>query len=173
MGVFDGAALSIHLDGELKGTRAVAAPIDTTLLPLRIGSDYIAGGAGQKYLNGAMGEVGIWERPLRLSEIMALADRSGPPRVTSHPQPQAQYAGGTATFTVAARGSPVLRYVWYHGDDEIRSATTATLTLLNVQPPDAGQHRCKVSNELGEVFSDPATLTVVTPASLNNGLEAM
>ncbi|HEU0176163.1 MAG TPA: hypothetical protein VFV58_18010, partial [Blastocatellia bacterium] len=40
--------------------------------------------------------------------------------------------------------------------------TGATLTLNNVQPSDAGDYRVVVSNSLGAVTSDPATLTVTT-----------
>ena len=170
VGTFDGATLSIYLDGELKAARAVAAPIDTTALPLHIGADY---GTAQKYFNGTMDEVGIWERPLLLSEILTLADRTGPPHFREQPLSQTKFVAGTATFRVEARGQEVLRYVWYHGTNEIRSATTPVLTLLNVQPEDAGEYYCKVSNPLGELSSDPATLTVTVPTGLNDGMAAL
>lgn len=171
VGTFDGAQMSIYLDGELKGTRAVAAPIDTSMLPMHIGSDYAA--SGQKYLNGAMDEVGVWERPLLLSEILQLADRSGPPRIRQQPVAQTKYLGGTATFQLDARGQSVLRYIWYHGTTEIRGVTGPVLTLVNVQPLDAGEYHCKVSNALGDIVSDTVTLTVNVPATLADGMEGL
>lgn len=39
LGVFDGAQARLYLDGELKGSLAVTAPIDSTDLPLVIGGD--------------------------------------------------------------------------------------------------------------------------------------
>lgn len=171
---FDGSNLRIYLDGELKGTRAVAAPIDSGgNMPLHVGSDYTAGMAGAKYFNGAIDELGLWSRPLFPSEILTLAGRSGPPVILTQPISQSRYAGGTATFTVSARGLNPLRYLWYHGTNEIRTANGPTLTLVNLQPADAGEYSCRVSNDAGEVFSDPATLTVMPVAGLSTAAEAL
>ncbi len=171
VGTFDGGMLRIYLNGELRGSRAVAAPLDSTLLPLRIGSDYIASGAGVKYFPGAMDEVGIWSRALLPSEILELAGRSGPPVILEQPLSQTKYAGGTATFTVLARGADTLRYLWFFGTNEIRTATTPTLTLLNVQPDMAGEYHCEVSNGLGEVQSVGATLAVTAVTHISDALQ--
>lgn len=171
---FDGANLRIYLDGELKGTRAVAAPIDSGgNLPLHVGADYTAGMAAAKYFNGAIDELGLWSRPLFVSEILTLAGRSGPPVLLSQPASQSRYAGGTATFSVTARGLNPLRYLWYHGTNEIRTANGPTLTLVDLQPDDAGEYKCRVSNDAGEIFSNPATLTVLAVADLNTASEAL
>jgi hypothetical protein len=170
-GTFDGAMLRVYLDGELKGTRAVAAPIDTTTLPLRIGSDYQAASAGSRF-DGLIDEVGIWERPLSESEIRQLAGQSGPPTILAQPQPQTKYEGGTAMFSIRARGEPTLRYLWFHGTNEIRTAVSNVLVLFNVQLDQAGEYRCRVSNNLDELFSDAVTLTVTEVTSINDGITA-
>lgn len=171
---FDGSNLRIYLDGELKGTRAVAAPIDSgNNMPLHIGSDYTAGMSGAKYFNGAIDEIGLWSRPLTAAEILKLAERSGPPIITAQPQSQSVYAGGAASFAVAARGENPLRYLWYHGTNEIRTANGPTLLLVNISPVDAGEYRCLISNDAGELFSATAQLTVVPVADINTAAEAL
>ncbi|HTD67276.1 MAG TPA: LamG-like jellyroll fold domain-containing protein [Candidatus Limnocylindria bacterium] len=172
-GTFDGANIRIYLDGELKGTRAVAAPLDTTVLPLHIGADYSAPGVGTRYFNGTIDEVGIWERPLSQSEILDLSGQVGLPTILEQPQSQTAYAGGSAIFQVRARGQGPLRYLWFHGTNELRTATTPVLTLVNVQLADAGDYRCEVSNDLGDTFSDIATLTVTPVTSITDGSEAL
>jgi hypothetical protein len=170
-GTYDGVNIRMYLDGVLKTNVPVAAPIDTTTLPLRIGSDYVVGAAGSRF-DGAIDEVGIWERPLSLSEIQQLAGQSGLPQLFDQPQSLTRYVGGSAVFTVRARGQQPLRYLWYHGTNEIRTATTSTLTLVNLQLSDAGEYTCKVSNDLGETASNPATLIVTPVTNIGDGLQA-
>lgn len=170
---FDGATVSIYLDGSLKGTLAVSAPIDTPAQPLHIGSDYNANPAAQKFLRGAMDEVGIWERALQPSEVAELSGFVGVPYLTVQPQPQSKYEGATAVFQVEAKGELPLRYLWFKGTEEIRSATSNVLVLLNVQASDAGEYHCRISNDLGDTDSDPATLTVIPVTGLGDGQAAL
>lgn len=170
-GTYDGTALRVYLDGELKDTRLLPAPLFTTTGPLRIGSDYVAGSPGSRF-DGTMDEVGIWERALQPDEIRALAEVDGPAQILQQPVSQSPYAGGSAVFTVRARGLN-LRYLWYHGTNEIRTAATNVLTLLNVQAADAGDYYCKVSNDAGDTLTDVATLTVIPVTSITNGMEAL
>ena len=170
-GTYDGTSMRMYLDGVLKTNVAVAAPIDTTTQPLRIGSDYVVNAPGALF-NGAVDEVGIWERPLSISEVQQLAGQFGLPQFFDQPQPLTRYAGGSAVFSVRARGQQPLRYLWYRGTNEIRTATTGTLTLANLQPDDAGDYSCKVSNDLGETASALATLSVTPVTNIAVGLQA-
>ncbi|MBN2507940.1 MAG: immunoglobulin domain-containing protein [Verrucomicrobia bacterium] len=170
---YDGVNVRIYLDGDLKGMRAVAAPIDTPSQPLHLGADYMASGSGQKYLNGAMDEVGIWERALQAVEVATMAGYVGVPYVVSPPEPQSKYEGATAVFQVAAKGEQPLRYLWFKGAQEIRSATSNTLVLFNVQTADAGDYRCRISNNLGDTFTDWATLTVIPVTAMSDGQAAL
>jgi len=68
--------------------------------------------------------------------------------------------GTTATFTVTASGK-LLRYQWQKAGVDITGATTATLTLTNVQTADGASYRVVVSNGGGSVNSSVAVLTVV------------
>jgi uncharacterized delta-60 repeat protein/M6 family metalloprotease-like protein len=69
-------------------------------------------------------------------------------------------AGRAATFTVAASGLPTPTYQWRKGAAAISGATSATLTVTNVQTANAGDYDVVVTNSAGSVTSPVATLTV-------------
>ena len=53
------------------------------------------------------------------------------PSITTHPANQTVPAGGTATFTVAASGSPPLSYQWQRNGVDIPGATSASYSLAS------------------------------------------
>ncbi len=59
-----------------------------------------------------------------------------------------------------SHGDRPLSYQWWHDDQQLAEATSATLTLANVQMADGGQYRVEVSNAYGTATSEAATLTV-------------
>ena len=90
-------------------------------------------------------------------------------------------AGGNATFTVAAAGSPTLSYQWYEGATAltdggttvggtatVSGSQTATLTLTTVQDADNGSYYCTItgSASLQTTNSATATLTVQDPLTI-------
>lgn len=166
-GTYDGKTLKFYINGVLKGTRQVTAPIDDDKLPLRIGSD-----DSGKYFNGAMDEVCIWDRALSEAEINYLAGKTGPARIVKQPESVSAYMGSTVRLSVEALGAEPLRYLWYKGDTELRQFTTNTLVLINVQPSQAGEYKCRVSNNEGEVFSEVATVNVIVPSGIEDGAVA-
>ncbi len=87
------------------------------------------------------------------------------PSITTHPASQTAPVGSNVTFSVVASGATTLAYQWKKDGVDIAGATNATLTLNNVQPSDAGSYTVVVSNSLGAVTSNPATLTVTTGPS--------
>lgn len=82
------------------------------------------------------------------------------PLLTSQPLDQLAHAGQSATFFVAALGTPPLDYRWRHDGVEVAGATSATLTLTNLQPATAGSYDVVVSNAFGSVTSAVAVLSV-------------
>jgi hypothetical protein len=80
------------------------------------------------------------------------------PNVTSAPQETIAPLGATASFTVAATGSPSLSYQWKKGGQAITGATSATLTIASVNASDVGNYSVVVSD------SAVAGSTVETPA---------
>jgi len=89
------------------------------------------------------------------------------PTITTQPTSQTVTEGGTATFTVVTSGTEPLSYQWQQSTDNGNSwtnidsanaaeyATGQTTTSMN-----GYQYRCMVSNSVGSVESNAATLTV-------------
>jgi hypothetical protein len=88
------------------------------------------------------------------------------PVITVEPNSQAALVGGSATFSVTALGSPAPTYQWQKTGADIPGATSATLTLPNVQSSDGAVYSVNVSNSLGSVLSSFVLLSVTrTPAA--------
>jgi hypothetical protein len=160
-GVFDGAQARLYLNGDLKGTLAVSAPIDATDLALVIGGD-----DATRVFNGVIDQVALWNRPLSTDEILQVAGRVGLPQIEQQPGSQSVFAGGTATFTVSAVGADPMRYLWYKGAEPLRNQTAKTLVIEYATAADAGQYSVEAANNLGAVRSAVVTLEVKEVASL-------
>ena len=90
-----------------------------------------------------------------------------PPVVLQHPASRTNLTGTTASFTVVVGGTtPAYRWV-KNGTNtlvnggRISGATSATLTLADVEPASAGSYAVIVTNLAGSVTSAPAWLTIV------------
>jgi len=100
----------------------------------------------------------------------------GPPSITQQPQSRSVCAGASVVIGVAATGAPPLTYRWQKNGTDLEESgryagvTTDTLSIPSVEPADAGNYRCVVSNPFGTVNSIEATLTVLScnPACLQN-----
>jgi hypothetical protein len=100
-----------------------------------------------------------------------------PPIITTQPVFTRQCAGSTVTLSVAATGTPSLRYRWQRntadlGDGTtswgtvISGATTPTLLLSSVDFGDVGSYRCLVSTDCGTVLSSSVLLDVTTGTTI-------
>ena len=85
------------------------------------------------------------------------------PAITVHPSDETVAIGQTATFTVAATGTPPLSYEWQKNSVPIGGAPDSP--SYTTPPADAGDDgstfRAKVSNAFGDDTSSAATLTVL------------
>jgi len=103
--------------------------------------------------------------------VLISSELEGAPVVTLQPVSQTNRVGETAHFLVRVAGSQPLAYHWLFNGGPIPGATQATLTMSNIQPTHAGRYTVIISNALGVVTSDTATLTVLParggPGSLN------
>ena len=69
--------------------------------------------------------------------------------------------GATVILTVTAAGTAPLSFQWRLNGVNVPGATSATLTLSNVQTPNSGNYTVVVSNSAGSITSvPPAVLTV-------------
>ena len=85
----------------------------------------------------------------------------GAPAITAQPSNQSIALGQTATFTVAATGTPPLNYQWQRDGMAIAGATSSSYTTPAATAADSGaKFVVVVSNSLGNISSNSATLTV-------------
>jgi hypothetical protein len=91
------------------------------------------------------------------------------PAVTAHPTNTIVSYGGTATFEVEAYSLLGMSFSWYHNgvklsnSAKISGADDSICTIANVGAADAGSYYAKVSNLVGPVESNPATLSIIYP----------
>jgi alpha-tubulin suppressor-like RCC1 family protein/sugar lactone lactonase YvrE len=82
------------------------------------------------------------------------------PVIQTQPQSQTVTAGSSAQFSVTASGRPAVTYQWNFNGAAISGATSNTYSLSNVQASNAGNYTVVVSNVMGTVTSNTASLTV-------------
>ena len=86
------------------------------------------------------------------------------PSITTQPANQTVTGGQVATFSVVAAGTATLTYQWKKNGAAIGGATSASYTTPATSASDNGtQFSVTVSNSLGNVTSNNATLTVNVP----------
>lgn len=84
--------------------------------------------------------------------------------IITHPLTQTVTVGESAMFNGAATGTEPLSYQWQKNGFDISGATISSYTIPAVtMSDDHSTYRVKVTNHLGSVMSDQATLTVRTP----------
>ena len=95
--------------------------------------------------------------------VRYLGDSVISPVITAQPQSQIVLAGQSTTFAVQVTANPAPTYQWRRFGIDIPGATSATLTLNNVQVADAANYSVVVRNSAGpEVTSTAAKLTVLS-----------
>ncbi len=70
------------------------------------------------------------------------------------------HAGGPVILAVIATGTPPLYYQWIHNGNVIPTAIGPSLNIPNARSVDAGTYRVTVSNQYGQVTTDPVLLIV-------------
>jgi hypothetical protein len=81
--------------------------------------------------------------------------------IQQQPQNASAFPGGSVSFSVSAGSTTPLTYQWRRGGTNIPGATAATHTIPGVQPSDAGQYVVAITDAIGTILSQPATLTVL------------
>ena len=118
----------------------------------------------------------LYEDPLSLNltnPITGAAPSSlSPPVITSQPQPEQLFAGGSAAFAVGATGGS-LHYQWLSNGvamvdaGNVAGSGTSTLTITNVSAANAANYSCQITNNNTGTYtstnSAAASLTIVSP----------
>ncbi len=89
------------------------------------------------------------------------------PFIQAPPQSHTVSTGQSPSFIVTVRGTPPFTYQWLRNGAPIAGATSATLTVANAQPAQAGNYTVQVIGPGGTVTSAPATLAFVTDSNGN------
>ena len=99
--------------------------------------------------------------PLR-KELLRIEGTNTPPSFASKPFDYEAKAGETVMLSALAKGTPPLRYTWYHnGVDTGRRETYITMTAAEAT---AGNYMVKVQNGYGEITASAAvTIATNTP----------
>ena len=128
--------------------------------------------AGTANWNGMLDDVAVFAGALTQAQVATVMSGNfsafigGPPGIVSQPQNQAAPQGTSATFSVGADGQAPFQYQWWlNGTNRLSSAanptaTNATLVLSNLQFDQSGSYTVVVSNSIGSVTSQVATLSV-------------
>ncbi|MES2691835.1 MAG: immunoglobulin domain-containing protein, partial [Verrucomicrobiota bacterium] len=82
------------------------------------------------------------------------------PQIVTQPESRSVALGSSASFQVVVIGFPAPTYQWRRNGTGIANATRATLDFPRVNAGDAGRYDVVVTNSLGAVTSNVATLNV-------------
>ena len=130
--------------------------------------------------NGAIDEVSLYNTALSAGQILAIYNAGSggkcpsPPVIVTQPASNTLFAGGTASFGVAANGMKPLSYQWYLGTNPISAMANSTATnapvgalLTHKAGQSGGLYSVLVTNSVGQSNSASALLTVnALPPSL-------
>jgi pectate lyase len=98
--------------------------------------------------------------------VLTVSASAVAPQITTQPASLTANVGGTASFSVAASGTAPLSYQWFHDTVLLPGKTFATLALTGLVAGDAGAYTVTVTNSVGSVPSDAATLTLNYPPAI-------
>jgi sugar lactone lactonase YvrE len=172
--VYDGAMKYLYVDGTLDVSAPATGLISQTSRPLCIGDspDHT-----ERWLNGLVDEVSIYNRVLTSTEIQSIYNAGSAGKcvnsiqlvIATQPASQTVNAGQSATFGVAAAGgSSPLSYQWDKDGMPLLGATNATLNLANVQPVNIGNYTVVVTDNNGNsLTSSAASLSI---SNVNSGI---
>ena len=99
-----------------------------------------------------------------------VAQGTNDPAITRQPASGIAAQGEGFGFSVEATGTGPLTFSWRRNNEPLVSATNRFLTLVNLTNSNAGNYSVVVSNSLGSVTSQVATLTLIgTPRTVLTG----
>ena len=102
----------------------------------------------------------------QVTSIGAVLLVNKPVTIETQPNSANLNPGSTVTLSVVATGAAPITCKWRKDGVDIPGATGTTLTLSSVGGRDAGQYDVVVTNPVGSVTSDYATISVNSPVSI-------
>jgi formylglycine-generating enzyme required for sulfatase activity len=90
-------------------------------------------------------------------------DTRSPVKISGAPAGATVTVGDPVVFSVMATGTGPLSFQWKKGGADIANATGAVFSIPSASKADSGSYTVLVSNALGSVTSEAASLTVLKP----------
>ena len=170
--VYDGTNITVYLNGNQGPEGGVASQAVTASLgyvgyqgSFLIGSELDQ--SANRNWNGMLDDVAVFAGALTQDQILTVmsgdfsAFIGGPAGIVSQPQSLVVAPGSTATFSVGADGAQTLYYQWFFNGTSLgASGVNSSLTLSNVGLNQVGTYWVVVSNSLGAITSQAATLSI-------------
>jgi hypothetical protein len=125
------------------------------------GVPFAPGNSGFVRLSNNVGQGGRTVVADAVRWVYSLAQEAVPPVVLTEPQDFTVPEGADAEMIVVAGGTAPLRYQWRRNGIDLPGATDPMLVLTNLQAGDAGGYSVQISNDLGQVISRTAMVTVL------------
>jgi hypothetical protein len=118
--------------------------------------DAMGSGSKENYENAVQAQINNLINPPIVTPPLPWSS----PLITQFPQSLTVDTGSTATFTVAASGKPTPTYQWRFNGNQLTGETNTSLVINNVQDVNTGSYDVVVSNDIGSVTSNTATLNI-------------
>ena len=133
-------------------------PYENLIQPQVLGWVWDAMGSGSKenYENSVQSQINNLINPPIVTPPLPWSS----PTIVLQPQSLTVNTGSTATFTISASGKPTPTYQWRFDGTSLTDETSTTLTINDVQDTNTGSYDVVVTNDVGTVTSNIATLSV-------------
>jgi beta-galactosidase len=99
--------------------------------------------------------------------VTLTVDASAGVAITAQPAAQTVVVGQSATFTVAATGSPQLNYQWFQNGVQVQTGTQPSYTTPILTAVGTASIYVVVSNPVNQIQSTTATLTINAPVPVS------
>ena len=145
--------LSLYANGQLLNSASIApnTGIRAFTTPLSIGARQPAqGNAFTNQFIGNISQVALYNYALSSNQVLAHFDAAGvQASVAIVPNSVSTNQGANVTFQAVASGTQPITYQWYDNNGSPIGTNGPFLTLLNVQPGNAGNYSVSVNNTYG------------------------
>ena len=133
-------------------------PYEDLIQPQVLGWVWDAMGSGSKenYENSVQTQINNLINPTIVTPSLPWSS----PIIIKDVQSLTVNTGSTATFTVSASAKPNPTYQWIFNGNQLTDETNTTLVINDVQDVNTGSYNVVISNDVGTITSNTATLSV-------------
>jgi hypothetical protein len=161
----DGFHCNLYVNGVLVQSTADGGGAKIFSDPWAIGNGTSAGSS--RHFNGSICQVALYNRALTPGQVLqhyfmgafGTSTNSTRPVISTQPQSQSLYAGGTATFSVGVLSALPTTNLWFRNGNALAGQTNSTLVVTNVQS--SATYTVVVGNSAGTTTSAAANLTLL------------